>query len=41
MMQCWDDLHAVVENVSLKEESDALIRGCEKKGYTHHILSML
>jgi hypothetical protein len=37
MMQCWDDLHAVVENVSLKEESDALIRGCEKKRvYSSH-----
>jgi hypothetical protein len=38
MIQCWDDLHAVVEHVSEGGiESDALIWGCEKTGvYSSH-----
>jgi hypothetical protein len=37
MLQSWGDLRAVVEQVNLNEEPDALIWGCESKGvYSFH-----
>jgi hypothetical protein len=40
MMQSWDDLISVVENMVLSDESDALVWCYESSGITHHILSM-
>jgi hypothetical protein len=37
MLESWEEMKAVVEQVSLREEPDALIWGCERSGaYSSH-----